>query len=79
MLLVIDVGNTNITLGLLEGKDVVATFRLTSQASCTSDEYGSQIAEMIEKVLNAPEDEKVISTVRAHVNDLMKNYPIFAY
>ena len=49
MLLVIDVGNTNITLGLLEGKDVVATFRLTSQASCTSDEYGSQIAEMIEK------------------------------
>ena len=49
MLLVIDVGNTNITLGLLEGKNVVATFRLTSQASCTSDEYGSQIAEMIEK------------------------------
>ncbi|MBP5773597.1 MAG: type III pantothenate kinase [Eubacterium sp.] len=49
MLLVIDVGNTNITLGLLEGKDVVATFRLTSQSSCTSDEYGSQIAEMIEK------------------------------
>ena len=38
-----------------------------------------EIAEMIEKVLNAPEDEKVISTVRAHVNDLMKNYPIFAY
>lgn len=49
MLLVIDVGNTNITLGLLEGKDVVATFRLTSQTSNTSDEYGSQIAEMIEK------------------------------
>ena len=38
-----------------------------------------EIAEMIEKVLNAPEDEQVISIVRAHVNDLMKNYPIFAY
>ncbi len=46
MLLVIDVGNTNITLGLLEGNDVVSTFRLTSQTSNTSDEYGSQIAEM---------------------------------
>ena len=38
-----------------------------------------EIADMIETVLNAPEDDKVISTVRAHVNDLMKNYPIFAW
>ena len=38
-----------------------------------------EIAEMIEKVLNAPEDEQVITSVRAHVNDLMKDYPIFAY
>ena len=38
-----------------------------------------EIADMIETVLNAPEDDKVISTVRAHVNELMKNYPIFAW
>ena len=38
-----------------------------------------EIAEMIEKVLNAPEDEQIITSVRAHVNDLMKAYPIFAY
>lgn len=38
-----------------------------------------EIADMIETVLNAPEDEKVIATVRAHVNDLMKDYPIFAW
>ena len=38
-----------------------------------------EIAEMIEKVLNAPEDEQVIAAVRTHVNDLMKNYPLFAY
>lgn len=37
------------------------------------------IAEMIEKVLNAPEDELVISNVRNHVNDIMKDYPLFAY
>ena len=38
-----------------------------------------QIAEMIEEVLNAPEDEAVIAKVRARVNETMKNYPLFAY
>ena len=38
-----------------------------------------EIAELIETVLNAPEDEKVIATVRAHVNDIMKGYPLFAW
>ena len=37
------------------------------------------IAELIEEVLNAPEDENVISSVRARVNETMKNYPLFAY
>jgi glycine hydroxymethyltransferase len=34
---------------------------------------------MIEEVLNSPEDEKVISAVRARVNATMANYPLFAY
>ena len=38
-----------------------------------------EIAEMIEEVLNAPEDEKVISSVRQRVNETMKQYPLFAY
>jgi glycine hydroxymethyltransferase len=38
-----------------------------------------EIADMIETVLNAPEDEKVIASVRAHVNDIMKDYPMFAW
>ena len=37
------------------------------------------IAELIEEVLNAPEDEAVIASVRARVNDIMKDYPMFAY
>lgn len=37
------------------------------------------IASLIEKVLNNPEDEKVISNVRAEVNETMKSYPIFAW
>ena len=37
------------------------------------------IAELIEEVLNAPEDEKVIARVREKVNETMKAYPLFAY
>ena len=38
-----------------------------------------QVAAWIEEVLNAPEDEQVISKVRSEVNATMKNYPLFAY
>lgn len=38
-----------------------------------------EIAEMIEEVLNAPDDEKVIASVRQRVNETMKQYPLFAY
>lgn len=37
------------------------------------------IAEMIEEVLSAPEDEAVITKVRNRVNSIMKDYPMFAY
>ena len=37
------------------------------------------IAELIETVLNSPEDENVISNVRAKVNSMMANYPLFAW
>ena len=37
------------------------------------------IAEMIETVLNDPENEQVIASVREKVNSIMKDYPIFAW
>ena len=37
------------------------------------------VAELIETVLNAPEEEQVIASVREKVNATMKNYPLFAY
>jgi len=38
-----------------------------------------EIAEMIETVLNAPEDEAVITAMRKRVNETMSKYPLFAY
>ncbi len=61
MLLTVDVGNTNITLGLFKEKKVFATFRITTQMARTSDEYGSMIAEMIaRKNINIDDIEDII-------------------
>lgn len=36
MLFAIDVGNTNITVGLFDGKDLIRQFRMITQTSRTS-------------------------------------------
>ena len=61
MFLTVDVGNTNITLGLFKEDKVFATFRMNTQMVKTSDEYGSTIAELIaRKNININEIEDVI-------------------
>ena len=49
MILVVDAGNTNITLGVFEGKKLRGTYRMTTKVSRTSDEYGIFITELLEK------------------------------
>ena len=39
MILVVDIGNTNITCGLYEGDEMAECFRMMTQAQRTSDEY----------------------------------------
>lgn len=48
MILAVDVGNTNITLGLFKGKNLMGTFRMTTKRPRTSDEYGTILLGMIE-------------------------------
>ncbi len=43
------------------------------------EDFMVEVAELIEMVLNAPEDEQVIAKVRAHVNEIMQQFPLFAY
>ena len=40
MLLVIDIGNTNTSLGVYENNKLIETFRLSSDVKKTVDEYG---------------------------------------
>ena len=39
MILLFDVGNTNISIGLSDGTDILQTFRLNTEVSKTADEY----------------------------------------
>jgi type III pantothenate kinase len=48
MLLCIDIGNSNITLGLFEGSRLSHSFRLQSRREQTSDEYALALAGLIE-------------------------------
>ena len=70
MILVIDVGNTNMTLGVYEGKELKATFRMTTKTPRTSDEYGVMITQLLE---NKGIDPKMLegSIVASVVPDVM--------
>lgn len=43
MILVIDVGNTNITFGVYKDDELITTFRMMSNVERTSDEYGMML------------------------------------
>lgn len=43
MILVIDIGNTNITIGIYKKDKLIANFRLTTRFQRTSDEYGLKL------------------------------------
>jgi type III pantothenate kinase len=48
LLLVIDLGNTNLTLGLYQGKELCLHWRLATDHERMPDEYGVQIVSMLE-------------------------------
>lgn len=43
MLVVIDIGNTNITIGIYHGDKLIGNYRLTTKMKRTSDEYGFMV------------------------------------
>ena len=47
MLLTIDIGNTNVVMGVMKDMELVVSFRMTTQIPRTSDEYGITMVEML--------------------------------
>ena len=70
MLLVIDVGNTNITLGVFKEDELLGTFRMTMKQPRTSDEYGITLKELVERqgILSTDISAVIIASV---VPDIM--------
>ena len=65
MILVIDVGNTNITFGVYKKTELVTTFRMMSNVSRNSDEYGMMITALLDN--NGVPKEKIDGAIIASV------------
>ncbi|MBO4863543.1 MAG: type III pantothenate kinase [Eubacterium sp.] len=65
MLFAIDVGNTNITVGLFDKEKLIKQFRMITKTSRTSDEYGVFFRQWLE--INGVEPEKIKNVVVSSV------------
>ena len=70
MILVIDVGNTNITYGVYENKALRATFHITTKLMRTSDEYGVMLADLL-KINHISMQEIEGTIISSVVSDVM--------
>lgn len=83
MLLAIDIGNTNITIGLFNGQEIEGTFRMTTKIPRTSDEYGTFFYSILHSRGIHPESvtagimASVVPDVNHHIiNGLIKYFNI---
>jgi len=80
MLLVVDVGNTNITLGVFRDSELLASFRLMTGIARTSDEYGLLLCDLIEhrgmkvSYIDAVIVSSVVPTIMYSFNSGVKKY-----
>lgn len=63
MILTVDVGNTNITFGVFDGRELKCSFRMMSKSPRTSDEYGITIKNLLAHHGIVPEDLEGIVVV----------------
>ena len=75
MLLVIDVGNTNIVLGVYEGYSLICDFRLNTIKNKTSDEYAMSITEILHAndIKKSEIDDVVVASVVPDVMHSIEN------
>jgi type III pantothenate kinase len=65
MLLALDVGNTNITIGVFDGKTLLRTLRITTKLPRTSDEYGVLLKNLMRD--NEIDPEKIHAAIISSV------------
>ncbi|MCI8801336.1 MAG: type III pantothenate kinase [Lachnospiraceae bacterium] len=73
MILVVDIGNTNMVMGVYRGTALKATFRLMTRTPRTSDEYGVLITQLL-KERGIPVSDLEGSIVASVVPDVMHSF-----
>ncbi len=70
MLAVIDIGNTNITIGIYHHNNLIGTYRLTTKFQRTSDEYGFMLLSFLNASSISTDDieDIIISSVVPKIN-----------
>ncbi|WP_347014303.1 type III pantothenate kinase, partial [Bifidobacterium dentium] len=65
LLIAVDIGNTNVVLGFIHDGRIAGTYRITTKANHTSDEYGLMITQFLKLSGFAPGDvdDVIISSV----------------
>jgi type III pantothenate kinase len=58
----IDIGNTDVVVGLFKGRTLVSEWRLATHGGRTADEYGLTVRELVRDATDAP-SEAIISSV----------------
>lgn len=78
MLLVFDVGNTNMVIGVYEGKNLVKNWRICTDIHKTSDEYGMLIGNLLthDGIDLKSIDHVIISSVVPNVMHALENFCI---
>ena len=56
LLVAVDIGNTNVVIGFLDDGHIAGTYRITTKANHTSDEYGLMIMQFLRLSGYAPGD-----------------------
>ncbi|MBN2288352.1 MAG: type III pantothenate kinase [Candidatus Glassbacteria bacterium] len=60
MIMAVDIGNTNIVLGLYQGESLAHHWRVDSNVSRTADDYGHLVCYMIERTVGCPGIDGVV-------------------
>lgn len=86
VILVVDIGNTNIVLGMYEGKVLLHHFRISTNRQATSDEYGVMIynlfrmsgveAEKIEGVMISSVVPPIVGVIEQMCRTYLKKTPL---
>lgn len=73
MLLTIDIGNTNITLGVFDGNNIVHSWRLSTEITRTEDEYGVFLKNLLKEINSEKQvNQAIISSVVVQLTEKLQ-------